>query len=123
MFAAVLDLELADLPALREHLGELQAMRPDLHGSPIRLVVEALAGYLDVLSNAGKTGLARIDATAADPGRYAAPGIPAMLLRIRLAACQQLGDGAGSAETARRLLADPVRVWDPMVAAVLREER
>ena len=123
MFAGLLDLELADLPALREHLGELEAMRQDLHGSPIRLVIEALSGYLDVVSNGAKAGLARIDATAADPGRQAAPGIPAMLLRIRLAACRYLGDEAGSAETARRLLADPVRVWDPMAVAVLHEER
>jgi DNA-binding SARP family transcriptional activator len=123
MFACLLDLELADLPALREHLGELEAMRQDLHGSPIRLVVEALSGYLDVVSNDAKAGLARIDATAADPGRQAAPGIPAMLLRVRLAACEHLGDGAGSAETARRMLADPVRVWDPMATALLRKER
>ena len=62
---------------------------------------------------------ARCDDTFADPGVRSAPGLPAMLLRIRLAAAQASGRTAEAHDTARRLLADGVRVWDPLAQAAL----
>jgi hypothetical protein len=44
-----------------------------------------------------------------------------MLLRIRLAAAQAAGLPDVACDTARRLLADGVRVWDAMANAVLEE--
>jgi DNA-binding SARP family transcriptional activator len=120
LFAGLLDVELADRAALRQHVAELEALRAHVPAAPIRLVGEALAGYLDVVDGGGEAGLARIDAALADPDRRAAPGVPAILLRVRLAACEHLADRDGRAETARRLLAEPVRVWDAYAGAVLR---
>jgi DNA-binding SARP family transcriptional activator len=123
LFAGLLDLELADPAALRRHVAELLALRRHVQPSPVRLVAEAMAGYLDVLDGSAGAGLARIDAALADPGRLAAPGVPAMLLRVRLAAYEHLADRDGLAETARRLLEDPVRVWDARAAEALGKER
>jgi predicted ATPase len=123
LFAGLLDLELADPAALRRHVAELEALREHVPTAPIRLVGEALAGYVEVVDGRPEAGLARIDAALADPDRRAAPGVPAILLRIRLAACEHLADRDGRAQTARRLLAEPVRVWDAQAGAVLREER
>jgi DNA-binding SARP family transcriptional activator len=120
VFAGLLDVELADPAALRRHVAELEALREHVSSAPIRLVGEALAGYVGVLEGRGAAGLARIDAALADPDRRAAPGVPAILLRVRLAACERLADRDGRAETARRLLAEPVRVWDARAGAVLR---
>jgi tetratricopeptide (TPR) repeat protein len=123
LFAGLLDLELPDLAALRGHAAELDRLRRDARAAPIRLVTDALAGYLDVVDGRVADGMARIDATLADPGRHTAPGLPAMLTRVRLAACQQAGDHAGGARTAERLLAADVRVWDGHARAVLAAER
>jgi DNA-binding SARP family transcriptional activator len=119
LFAAILDLDAADEAALRERVAELTALRQRVEAPPIRLTTDALAGYLEVLDGTPRPGLARIDAALADPGRHTAPGVPAMLLRIRLAATQSAGLPDEARATARRLLADGVRVWDAMANAVL----
>jgi tetratricopeptide (TPR) repeat protein len=119
LFAAILDLDLADEAALRRRVAELAALRPRVEAPPIRLTTDALTGYLEVLDGAVQPGMARIDGALADPGRETAPGVPAMLLRIRLAAAQAAGLSDGACDTARRLLADGVRVWDAMANAVL----
>jgi hypothetical protein len=72
-----------------------------------------------VVDGGAGSGLARIDAALADPGRRTAPGVQGILLRTRLAACERSGDVDGSVETAERLLADDVRVWDARARAVL----
>jgi DNA-binding SARP family transcriptional activator len=112
LFAALLDLDMADLPSLRDRVGELTRLRERSEAPPIALFTEAMSGYLDVLDGAVRPGLARIDAALADPHRATAPGVPAMLLRIRLAAALAASLGDEVRETARRLLADDVRVWD-----------
>ncbi|MBL7497624.1 AAA family ATPase [Frankia sp. CNm7] len=119
LFAALLDLDLADVAALRERVDELTAMRPRVEAPPIRLVTDAMGGYLAVLDGAAGPGLKAIDGALADPARDTAPGVPAMLLRIRLAATRAAGLDAECRETARRLLADGVRVWDAMARAEL----
>jgi DNA-binding SARP family transcriptional activator len=123
LFAALLDLDLADLPALRGHVAELTDLGGRVEAPPIRLFTEAMTGYLEVVDGALPDGLARIDAALADPGRDANPGVPAMLLRIRLAAAQAAGLRNEARATANRLLADGVRVWDGAARAVLDAER
>ncbi|OHV31761.1 hypothetical protein BCD49_05575 [Pseudofrankia sp. EUN1h] len=119
LFAAILDLDLADLPALRRRVAQLAAMRQRVEASPIRVVAEAMTGYLDLLDGATEPGLARIDAALADPGRDTAPGVPAMLLRVRLAAARAAGLEDECRDTAERLLADGVRIWDAVAQAEL----
>jgi hypothetical protein len=123
LFAALLDLDLADTPALRPRVAELTALRRRVDASPIRLYAEAMTGHLEVLDGAARPGMARIDGALADPGVRSAPGLPAMLLRIRLAAAQAAGMTDAGRATARRLLADPVRVWDAAARAALGAER
>ncbi|SNQ51756.1 Transcriptional activator domain protein [Frankia canadensis] len=123
LFAGLLDLELAALPALRRHAAQLEVLRRQVENTPVQLVSDALCGFLEVADGRTTAGLARVDAALADPGRHAAPGLPAILLRVRLAACERTADRDGSAETARRLLAEPVRVWDARARAVLGEQR
>ncbi len=123
LFAALLDLDLADLPALRGHVAELTDLVRRVEAPPIRLFTDAMAGYLEVLDGAVPDGLARIDAALADPDRDANPGVPAMLLRIRLAAAGAAGLPDEARATAGRLLADDVRVWDGAARAVLDAER
>jgi hypothetical protein len=123
LFAALLDLDLADLPALRGHVADLVGLCRRVEVPPIRLFTDAMTGYLEVLDGAASTGLARIDTALADPGRDNNPGTAAMLLRIRLAAAEAAGLADESRETAGRLLADDVRVWDGTAHAVLRAER
>jgi hypothetical protein len=123
LFAAVLDLDLADLPALRGHVAELTDLGRRVEAPPIRLFTDAITGYLQVLDGALPDGLARIDAALADPARDANPGVPAMLLRIRLAAAQAAGRRDEARATAEALLADDVRVWDGAARAALDAER
>ena len=118
LFAALLDLDLDDRPALRRHVAELVALRDRVDAPPIRVGTDALAGLLDVLDGAVRPGLARIDAALADPGSGTAPGLPAMLLRIRLAAGTAAGLPDEARASAHRLLADGVRVWDALARAV-----
>ncbi|MEU4420107.1 AAA family ATPase [Actinoplanes sp. NPDC024001] len=112
LFAALLDLDLADLGSLRGRAGELAALCDRVEAPPIRLCAQAMTGYLAVLDGSAGPGLDRIDAALADPGRDSAPGVPAILLRIRLAAAQAAGLTGEATATARRLLAGNVRVWD-----------
>jgi ATP/maltotriose-dependent transcriptional regulator MalT len=119
LFAAVLDLDLADEAALRARVAELNTLRQRVEAAPIRLFTDAVTGYLEVLDGAVQPGMAGIDAALADPGRETAPGVPAMLLRIRLAAAQAAGLPDVVRDTAHRLLADGVRVWDATANAAL----
>jgi hypothetical protein len=119
LFAALLDLELDDLAALRTRVTQLGDLRRRIDFPAVRLVTEALQGVLDVVDGDAAGGHARIESTLIDPGAHTAPGVPAMLLRIRLAAAERSGDDARVADTAGRLLADDVRVWDEHARRVL----
>jgi hypothetical protein len=119
LFAALLDLDLADVPMLRSRVTELTGLRRRVEASPIRLFADAMTGYLDVLDGSARSGMTRIDGALADPGLRSAPGLPAMVLRIRLSAAQEAGLTGRADDTARRLLAERVRVWDPLANAAL----
>ncbi|MBL7260046.1 ATP-binding protein [Paractinoplanes lichenicola] len=111
LFAALCDLDLGDRAKLRDHARELIGDR--LEAAPIRIFAEALNGLLD------GPDLSRIDAALSDPGRFAAPGVPAMLLRLRLEAARTLGLPDEERATAERLLADGVLIWDHEAQAIL----
>ncbi|WP_328474901.1 AAA family ATPase [Actinoplanes sp. NBC_00393] len=119
LFAALLDLDRGDLPGLRERVAELNRVRERVDAAPIRLCGEAFTGYLAVLDGSAEAGLRRIDQALDDPGRDTAPGVPAMLLRIRLAAALAAGQQSEAAESAKRLLAGDVRIWDTLAEDAL----
>ena len=115
LFAALLDLDLADVPVLR------CARRRADRAAPARRGVAdpALRRRDDRLPRRARRR--RAVRAGADRRRTRRsrrfdprPGLPAMLLRIRLAAAQAAGLTAEVHDTARRLLADGVRVWDPL---------
>ena len=73
---------------------------------PIQLSADALVGYLAVLDGAATAGLAAIDAAIrAAEARSPAPGTPAILARIRLAAAVAAGDPRTVARGGDALLA------------------
>jgi DNA-binding SARP family transcriptional activator len=113
----------ADLSWLRERVTELDGLRDRIDAPPLRLSAAALQALLDVVDGRTAQGLARIDAALADPGRLTAPGLTAMLLRIRLAACEHAGQVDGARATAQRLLDADVRTWDDRARAVLAAQR
>ncbi|MFC7533023.1 ATP-binding protein [Actinoplanes sp. GCM10030250] len=119
LFAALLDLDRGDLPGLRDRVAELNRARDRVDAAPIRICGEAFTGHLAVLDGSAEDGLRRIDAALAEPGRDTAPGVPAMLLRIRLAAALAAGRESEAAESAKRLLAGDVRIWDTLAGQVL----
>jgi hypothetical protein len=119
LFAALLDLELDDVEAVRARVADLDELRRRLDFPAFRLFAEAVHGYLDVVDGRSASGHARIDATLEDPGAVTAPGVPAMLLRIRLAGCGD--DRPRAVDTAQRLLADDVGVWDALAHGTLEE--
>jgi tetratricopeptide (TPR) repeat protein len=96
LFAALLELDLGDLPSMRNRVESLIGLRDRVEAPPIRLSTDALTGYLEVLDGAPAAGLARIGAALADPARDTAPGLTAMLCRIRLAAARAAGDDAAA---------------------------
>ncbi|MBM2618289.1 AAA family ATPase [Actinoplanes sp. LDG1-06] len=116
LFAALCDLDLGDRAVLPERAAELNEVCAKVEAAPIRVFAQALNGLLE-----GWPGLSRIDAALADPGRYSAPGVPAMLLRLRLEAVRALDQPDEARATARRLLDDGVLIWDGEARAVLGE--
>jgi hypothetical protein len=94
LFGAVLALDMDDEPALRELVTRLVATGPK--APPLQLASDALEGYLAVLD--GGDGLPAIDAAVrAAADQSPAPGVPAILARIRLGAAV----AAGNPEEAR----------------------
>jgi tetratricopeptide (TPR) repeat protein len=121
VFAALLGLDLDDDGLVRRCTHVLQESGCD--AVPIRYVERALTGYVDVLDGSTGAGLASIDQVVDEASRApAAPGMAALLLRIRLAAAVASEDPALSVGTARRLCDDagPGRLWHPVAERVLR---
>ncbi|MBM7787164.1 ATP-binding protein [Tenggerimyces flavus] len=101
VFGALLALDQGDLPTLRA----LVASFPEgYEQAPVRLAVEAYRGYLAVIDGAVDDGLAAVRSAAEEAaGHESAPGLAAVLARIRLASAEAAGRGVG--EAADRLLA------------------
>jgi tetratricopeptide (TPR) repeat protein len=123
VFAALIDLDLGQPGAARERASELEGLRRRIDAPPIRLSTDVLGGLVAVLDGDTTGGMARIDAALADPGRHTAPGLTAMFLRVRLAACEHACLAEEVRETARRLLDDEVRIWDDRARGALAAER
>jgi tetratricopeptide (TPR) repeat protein len=114
VFGAMLALELRDLPAVRACTAEL-ATRPGDLALPMRVVADALAGYVEVLDGRGTVGVARIRHALEDPAEAEhAPGMHAMIARVLLEACVATGDARTALAAADRLLGrdDKVRTWE-----------
>jgi uncharacterized protein YbjT (DUF2867 family)/DNA-binding SARP family transcriptional activator len=117
LFGAVLALDMDDEPALRELTARLAATAPK--PPPLQLAADALAGHLAVLD--GKAGLPAIDAAVhAAQLQSPAPGVPAILARIRLAAAVATGNPAQARAAADALLTmgGAAAVWAPQARRV-----
>lgn len=115
IFAGLLAVDMADVPALRQFVGRLEAARPHAMGAQTWSVAVALRAYLDVLDGQRPDGITRIRDVLSDPRlvEQAAPGVHSALLRILLAACDAAGDVETGVTAADQLLALPSsRVWD-----------
>ena len=112
VFATLLAVDMDDEPDLRGYTAELTAM--GLDSPQIRVMVEAFNGYVEVLDGAVAAGLDRCR-RAVDAGQDArsAPGVPAVLQRVLLAACIAAGDTGRGLVAAQRLLAmgGAARLW------------
>ena len=113
VFGAMLALELRDPASVRSYGAELAARSGDL-APPMRVVADALAGYLQVLDGQEAAGVGRILEVSGDPGEDEhAPGQHAMVARVLLEACVVTGDartGLAAAEGALGLDGE-VRTW------------
>ena len=119
LFASLLDLDMADDHALREHA--LALIGSGAVAPPLRLSARALDGYLAVLDGRLAEGMSTVGRAVADyrPGT-GAPGMRAILARIKLAACQATGDPGLIVPAADDLLsAGPAAaVWTPQTRLV-----
>jgi hypothetical protein len=113
VFGAMLALELRDPPALRDYTAALAARPGDL-ARPMRVVADALAGYVEMLDGRGAAGVARIREALEGPTEAHAPGMHAMVARVLLEACVATGDADTALAAADRLLGrdDSVRTWE-----------
>jgi DNA-binding SARP family transcriptional activator len=104
LFGALLALDMDDEPALRELVARLVDIGPK--PPPTQLSTDALGGYLAVLDGAHDAGRAAIDAAIRAAHEHSpAPGVPAILTRVRLAAAVAAGDPKRLREAANGLLA------------------
>jgi hypothetical protein len=110
---------MADDHALREHASAL--IGSGVVAPPLRLSARALDGYLAVLDGRVTEGMSTVGRAVADyrPGT-GAPGMRAILARIKLAACQATGDPGLIVPAADDLLsAGPAAaVWTPQTRRV-----
>jgi tetratricopeptide (TPR) repeat protein len=91
LFGAMLALELRDPASVRAFTAELAAWPGDL-ARPTGVVVDALAGYVEVLDGRAAAGVARIRQALEDPAEGDhAPGMHAMVARVLLEACAASG--------------------------------
>jgi DNA-binding SARP family transcriptional activator len=116
LFAALLALDMRDLPALRRFVDRARATVPEDAGVQIEGALAALDAYLDLVESPSPEGIARIRriVAAAPTAHQAAPGLRSALLRILLAACEATGDTLTGLEVAEELMAlTSSAVWRP----------
>jgi DNA-binding SARP family transcriptional activator len=102
-FAAVLALDMDDVPQLRIFVAELATLGHQVRQT--RVGLEALGGYLDVIDGRVAQGLDRCRRAIADQKQVeSAPGTRAFLQRVLLAAARAAGDETTAQSAADRLL-------------------
>ena len=119
LFGALLALDMDDQPALRELVGRLVAL--GAKPPPTQLSTDALDGYLAVLDGAAEAGGARIDAALRAAREHSpAPGVPAILTRVRLAAAVAADDREQARAAAYALLTmgGAAAVWAPQARRI-----
>ena len=119
LFAALLAVDMEDEPALRAHTGDLEAIGPT--APPFQLTTAALRGFITALDGAPEDGVVAIDEAIEGAAHHSpAPGVPAMLARIRLAAAVATGDPAQALDAADKLLrmGGAAEVWAPQARRV-----
>jgi len=119
LFGALLALDMDDEPALRELVGRLVAIRSK--PPPTQLSTDALDGYLAVLDGAAEAGRAAIDAALRAAREHSpAPGVPAILTRVRLAAAVAADDREQARAAANALLTmgGAAAVWAPQARRI-----
>ncbi len=103
IFAALLAIDMDDEPSMIRYVRELTAI--DHPAAPIRHTLTALTGYLEVLDHRTEAGRTMIRQAVDDANiNPAAPGMPAILERIMLAACVSTADADAVVASAQRLL-------------------
>lgn len=118
-FAMVLAVDMGDDAAVRRFAGQLST-----HGGE-RVHIQTMAllrGYVAVLDGEHERGIAAMRAAERAIREHpSAPGQVAITNRVLLAALVAVGDRAGAAAQARRLLAagGPARLWAPAAREVL----
>jgi hypothetical protein len=119
LFGALLALDMDDEAALRGLVARLLEIGPK--PPPTQLSADALDGYLAVLDGAAEAGRAAIDtAIRAARGHSPAPGVPAILARVRLAAAVAADDREEALAAANALLTmgGAAAVWTPQARRV-----
>lgn len=116
VFAAVLALDMRDEARVREFAAALARECADQDVRHVRLVVDAFAGYVEILDGRVADGLARLHRVQ-DDGDDSAPGMGAALVRVLLEGCAVAGDARAGLAAADRALAagGAVRVWEAEV--------
>lgn len=106
-WAALLALEQGDEARLRRLVHALASDQAADSSKPTRLFVEALAGHVNVLDGRAELGLRRVRRALEDArtGQPAAPGLPAIHLRILLEACRAAEDASAGLAAADEALA------------------
>ncbi|MGS0684778.1 ATP-binding protein [Nakamurella sp. GG22] len=112
VFSVLLAVDMGDEARIREYSGRLA--RLDHEAAPIRVATRALLGYVSVLDGRPEEGLRAIRDALVDAGPHPpAPGLRAMLERLRLAAAVAVPDPEEAAAAADQLLrlGGPGRLW------------
>ena len=111
VFGALLALDMGDLPTLRALVASFPA---GYEQAPVRLAVEAYRGYLAVVDGAVDEGLAAVGSVVEEAaGHESAPGLAAVLARIRLASAEAAGRGVVEAADALLALGGAACVFEP----------
>jgi len=116
LFASLLALDMADLPALRRWVDRAKAVTSPGTGVQVEGALAALDGYLEVVDGRSSEGIARIRqvVAAAPPVDQAAPGLRSAMLRILLAACDVADEAdIGLAACDELIALSSSAVWRP----------
>ena len=112
VFAALLALDMDDKDRVRVYAADLAELA--LEARPVACFTRAITGYVEVLDQSVAVGMASINSILDEMETNSpAPGMPAIVRRILLAAGVAAGDSVTGAVAARVLLSPPgpAQVW------------